>query len=222
MLQADRPMKWPVTRREVLATGSVSSFLEETVQTPSGELMVRQVISHPGAVAIVAWDQDADQIAVLRQYRHPVEMELVEIPAGLLDIDGEDFLAAAKRELAEEAELSANIWNVLVDMVTTPGGNEESLRIYLARDLAPTDRPSDFVLEDEEAEMTWEFVPRQDLVDQVFAGGVQSPTLVTGVLALETALLSGRIDSLRTGDTVWPIREHRDQDRFQAVARARS
>ena len=93
-MRADEPMKWPVTDREVLGTGRVSSFVEETISTPSGEEIVRQYVTHPGAVAIVAWREDTDDIAVLRQYRHPVGMELVEIPAGLLDVDGEDYLIA--------------------------------------------------------------------------------------------------------------------------------
>ncbi|NYK32443.1 NUDIX domain-containing protein, partial [Salmonella enterica subsp. enterica serovar Typhimurium] len=88
----------------------------------------RQYMSHPGAVGIIALD-DQDRVAVVRQYRHPVRMVLVEPPAGLLDVEGEDFLAAAQRELAEEAMLSADDWRVLVDIVTTPGGCQESLRI---------------------------------------------------------------------------------------------
>lgn len=200
-------MKWPVTDREVLGTGRVSSFVEETISTPSGEEIVRQYVTHPGAVAIVAWREDTDDIAVLRQYRHPVGMELVEIPAGLLDVDGEDYLLAAQRELAEEVELAADRWHVLVDIFTTPGACEESLRMYLARDVRPASRPDGFVLEGEEAHMTWEWVPRQDVVDAILAGRAQSPSLVSGVLALEAARLAGRLDSLRPADAEWPTRQ---------------
>ena len=206
-MRADEPMKWPVTDREVLGTGRVSSFVEETISTPSGEEIVRQYVTHPGAVAIVAWREDTDDIAVLRQYRHPVGMELVEIPAGLLDVDGEDYLLAAQRELAEEVELAADRWHVLVDIFTTPGACEESLRMYLARDVRPASRPDGFVLEGEEAHMTWEWVPRQDVVDAILAGRVQSPSLVSGVLALEAARLAGRLDSLRPADAEWPTRQ---------------
>lgn len=206
-MRADEPMKWPVTDREVLGTGRVSSFVEETISTPSGEEIVRQYVTHPGAVAIVAWREDTDDIAVLRQYRHPVGMELVEIPAGLLDVDGEDYLLAAQRELAEEVELAADRWHVLVDIFTTPGACEESLRMYLARDVRPASRPDGFVLEGEEAHMTWEWVPRQDVVDAILAGRAQSPSLVSGVLALEAARLAGRLDSLRPADAEWPARQ---------------
>lgn len=143
-MQGDRRTRWPITSREVLATGAVSSFVEDVVKTPSGTEMRRQFITHPGAVAIVPWDEETDRIAVVRQYRHPIGMELVEIPAGLLDVENEAYRAAAERELAEEVELQAGRWDVLVDTVTTPGACEESLRIFLARDLQPASRPEGF------------------------------------------------------------------------------
>jgi len=208
-MQFDQPMAWPVRSREVLGTGFVSSFVDEEVETPSGETMRRQYVTHPGAVGVVAWREDTDDIAVVRQYRHPVRMELVEIPAGLLDLDGEEYVVAAQRELAEEAELAADRWDVLVDTCTTPGACEESLRIFLARGLRPTGRPEGFVLEGEEAHMTWEFIPRAALVDAVLAGECQNPSLVAGILALETARLSGRLDDLRPADAPWPIRQGR-------------
>ncbi|WP_255443584.1 NUDIX domain-containing protein [Tessaracoccus sp. MC1679] len=206
-MRSDEPMSWPVRSRTVLGEGRVSAFVDEQVTTPSGEVMDRQYLTHPGAVAVVAWRQDSDDIAVLRQYRHPVRMELVEIPAGLLDLDGEEWVVAAQRELAEEAELQASRWDVLVDMCTTPGACEESLRIFLARDLAPAERPVGFVLEGEEAHMTWEWVPRAELVAAVMGGRCQSPTLVAGVLALEVARLTGSVDRLRAPSAPWPIRE---------------
>lgn len=207
MTRGDRRMRWPVTSHEVLARGAVADFVEDVVATPSGGEMRRQYVTHPGAVAIVPWDEETDRIAVVRQYRHPVGMELVEIPAGLLDVDGEAYRVAAERELAEEVELKADRWDVLVDIVTTPGACEETLRIFLARGLSPALRPEGFELEGEEAEMTWEFVPRADLVELIFAGGCQNPSLVAGLMALETARLSGRIDALRPDDAPWPIRQ---------------
>mgnify|MGYP000977819717 FL=1 len=205
----DRPVEWEVRKRVELGRGRVSAFVDETIATPSGEVITRQYLTHPGAVAVVCWDEEHDTIAVVRQYRHPVRYELVEIPAGLLDMAGEDHVAAARRELAEEAELAAGRWNVLVDITTTPGACEESLRIYLARDPRNTSRPDGFVLEGEEAHMRSEWVQREDLVAVVLAGQCQSPTLVAGILALETARLSGRIGQLRPADAPWPIRAGR-------------
>lgn len=205
-MRTDEPMTWPVRSRTVLGEGRISAFVDEELTTPSGDVITRQYLTHPGAVAVVAWREETDDIAVLRQYRHPVRMELVEIPAGLLDLDGEAWVVAAQRELAEEAELQASRWDVLVDMCTTPGACEESLRIFLARGLAPAARPHGFVLEGEEAHMTWDWVPRADLVEAVLMGRCQSPTLVAGVLALEVARGAARLDALRPPDAPWPIR----------------
>lgn len=205
-MQVDEPMKWPVSGRRELGTGRISSFVEEQIRTPSDEMITRQFLTHPGAVAVVAWREDSDDIAVLRQYRHPVGMELVEIPAGLLDVRGEDPLLAAQRELAEEVELAAERWHTLVDIFTTPGACEEALRMYLARDVTPATRPDGFVLEGEEAHMSWEWMPRQSIVDAILAGRVQSPSLTSGVLALETARLAGRLDELRPADAEWRAR----------------
>ena len=165
--------------------------------------MNRQFLTHPGAVAIVAWDESADTILTLHQYRHPVAMTLTEIPAGLLDVEGEDYVSAAQRELAEEAGLGARQWNVLIDIFLTPGACEETLRVFLARDLFEVERPDGFVLEDEEAEMSVEFTARPELVDAVLGGLCESPSLVSGVLALETARLSKRLDTLRAADSPW-------------------
>ncbi|MDO5067230.1 MAG: NUDIX hydrolase [Propionibacteriaceae bacterium] len=208
-MEWDRPMSWEVTSRVELGAGRVSSFIEETVVTPSGQTMTRQFLTHPGAVAVVCWDEERDAIAVIRQYRHPVAMELVEIPAGLLDLAGESYVVAAQRELAEEAELAAKRWNVLVDICSTPGGCEESLRVFLARDPYRTARPEGFVLEGEEAHMSAAWVDRAELVDAVLAGQTQCPSLVAGLMALETARLSGRIEALRPADAPWPIQDRR-------------
>lgn len=206
-MRGDQPMSWPVLAREVLGEGHVSSFVNERIETPTGATIERQFLTHPGAVAVVAWREGTDQIAVLRQYRHPVGSELVEIPAGLLDLDGEPYVVAAQRELAEEVELRADRWEVLIDICTTPGACAETLRIFLARDLSATQRPEGFILEGEEAAMTWQWESREELLDAVYAGRVESPSLCAGLLALETARVTGRLDGLRPADAPWPIRE---------------
>ena len=137
---ADSPLVWPVAAHVVLGHGQVSDFVNDTVVTPDGGRMERQYTLHPGAVGVIAWDTE-DRIAVVRQYRHPVGFQLTEPPAGLLDADGESWLSAVQRELAEEAGLSAERWQVLVDLFTTPGANQESLRIYLARGLTVAAAP---------------------------------------------------------------------------------
>lgn len=209
MIARDKPEHWTTTSRRLLGTGAVSSFVEDEIVTPSGEPIVRQYLTHPGAVAIVAWNE-ADEIAVVDQYRQPVRHRLVEIPAGLLDHEGEDFLGAAARELAEEAQLAADDWRVLVDIYTSPGASEEGLRIYLARDLRSAPMPDGFVVEGEEAHMHAYWLPRETLLAGIYAGEFGSPSLVSGVLALEGARLAGRLDALRPADAPWPSRTARD------------
>ncbi|CAI9408134.1 NUDIX domain-containing protein [Aestuariimicrobium sp. T2.26MG-19.2B] len=212
---SDLPLAWPVTGHTVLGRGRVSLFVEDEITGPTGgQPFHRQYITHPGAVGIIAVD-DRDRVAVVRQYRHPVGMELVEPPAGLLDGVDEDPLDAAQRELAEEASLRADHWSVLVDVATSPGGSEESARVYLATGLAQTDRPDGFVLEHEEAHMLVGWEPFPDLVDGILDGRLQSPLLVAGVMALATARATGR--DLRPADAPWPVRGvHAEQQRERA------
>lgn len=206
-MRGDAKKSWPVEERTTLGSGAISTFVNEVVLTPAGTKMNRQFLTHPGAVAVVAWNEAADEILVLRQYRHPVGMELVEIPAGLLDVEGEDYCLGAQRELAEEAELQAGRWDVLVDIFSTPGACEESLRVFLARDLSSAPRPQGFVPEDEEAEMTSTFTSRAAIVEMILNGECESPSLVSGVLALETARLLGKLDDLRPSDAPWLARQ---------------
>ncbi|GAA2178771.1 NUDIX hydrolase [Brooklawnia cerclae] len=201
----DVPESWPVVSHEVKATGRVQNFVEERVVTPTGDTMVRQWVGHPGAVGIMALD-DQGRIAVVHQYRHPVGMRLVEPPAGILDMDGERAVEAAQRELAEEAQLAASDWSVLVDLFTSPGGLEESLRVYLARDLRPAPRPDGFVVADEETDMGLAWLPLDTLVERVYAGQVQNPTMVAGTLALALAIATGRVERLRPPTAPWPAR----------------
>ncbi len=210
----DRRESWPVVSREVKATGRIQNFIEDTVTTPNGETMVRQWVGHTGAVGIMAMDEQG-RIAVVHQYRHPVGFRLVEPPAGILDIEGEPAVEAAKRELAEEAQLAASDWRILVDLFTSPGGLQESLRIFLARGLTHTPAPDDFEVEGEESDMGLYWLPLDHLVEMVYAGQVQNPTMVSGTLALALAVAQGRLDRLRAPDAEWPAREakeHRDRE----------
>ena len=214
-LLADRAESWPVSSHTVLGRGHVCTFVEDELTGPDGGAPFRrQFITHPGAVGIIAVDED-DRVAVVRQYRHPIGMVLVEPPAGLLDLADEHPLLAAQRELAEEVGLSAREWSVLVDVATSPGGSEESARVFLATGLDEAPRPEGFVLEHEEAHMDAGWEPFEDLVDGVLAGRLQSPLLVAGVMALAAARASGR--ALRPADAPWPVRAvHSAQQRERA------
>ncbi len=211
---ADVAMSWPSVRTAEMR-GAISAFVRDEVTAPDGSLLNREYLTHPGAVAVIALDDD-DRVAVVTQYRHPAGFRFIEPPAGILDVVDEDSLVAAQRELAEEAELAASDWRVLVDVFTSPGCNEESIRVFLARGLSSTGRPDGFELHGEEAHMDLRWAPFDELVDAVFAGRVQNPTMVIGTLALHAARLDGRLDRLRTPDAAWPartVKAHLDAER---------
>ena len=201
----DVALSWPVTESTVLAHGAITDFVQDEIRTPDGSTVKREYVKHPGAVAVIALD-DQERVALVRQYRHPVRHRLVEPPAGLLDVEGEDYLVGVQRELAEEVDLAAGRWHVLVDLFSTPGILGESLRIYLARDLSTASAPEDFVREGEEADMDVVWASLTDLVDAVLAGQLHSPSLVSGVLAAEVSRQRGWA-SLRPADAPWPARE---------------
>lgn len=202
----DMPLSWPVASSRVLADGRIASFVEDQVHAPDGEEMTREYLRHPGAVGIIALD-DQFRVAFVRQYRHAVRHRLIEPPAGLLDVDGEGYLLTAQRELVEEAGLAAGSWHVLVDLFTTPGILAESLRIYLARDLAAADAPEGFARSGEEAHMDTVWAALDDVVDAVLAGDLHSPSLVAGVLAAWTARQRDDFASLRPASAGWAARD---------------
>ncbi|WP_106818424.1 NUDIX domain-containing protein [Janibacter massiliensis] len=179
---ADRPEQPEVLSTERVFDGKVWDVDRDTFAFHGDEL-VREVVRHPGAVAILALD-DEDRVVLVQQYRHPVAAHEWELPAGLLDIAGEDPLEAARRELAEEVDLVADTWNVLVDHRPSPGGMDEALRIYLARDLRDVADDERFEREGEEAQMQRRSVPLDEVVDAVLEGRIHNGTLMVGLLAV--------------------------------------
>jgi ADP-ribose pyrophosphatase len=166
------------------------------------DTLVRDYIDHPGAVAVLPLNVDGE-ILLLKQYRHPVGMDLWEIPAGLLDVEGEDFVVGAARELAEEADLVAATWNVLVDFFNSPGSSSEAVRIYLARGLSDVPEADLHVRTDEESEIEFHWIPLDDAVKAVLEGRLHNPSAVLGILAAAAAKADG-FSSLRPADAPWP------------------
>lgn len=182
----DEPADLPTTDREVLHQGKVFDLVGEHVDLGTGGVVYREFLDHPGAVAVVALDE-ADRVALVRQYRHPVRAYLWEVPAGLLDVPGEPLLLAAQRELAEEADLRAARWHTLVDFCTTPGGSDEHIRIFLARDLTEVPAADRFQREAEELDMPLRWVALDEALAGVLAGWIHNPSAVAGVLAAHAA-----------------------------------
>ncbi len=181
----DTPAAWAVSASAVAYAGPVVDVRKDVVAMPGGGSATRDVIVHPGSVGVLALD-DAGRVLVLRQYRHAVGARLWELPAGLLDVAGEDPLAAARRELHEEAHLVADDWRVLLDAYTSPGISDEAVRVFLARGVRAADgEQHERVHEEAELELRW--VAPEDLVRGVLAGDLHNPLIVMGALALAAA-----------------------------------
>src|SRR3954471_10364391 len=193
--------EYQVLSTERVYEGRVIALRKDEVSMPGDTTSVRDVVEHPGSVAVLALD-DEERVVLVRQYRHPVRRPLEELPAGILDVDGEPAYETAKRELAEEAGLAADQWHVLVDLLTTPGMSDEASRIFLARGLREVDRD---VQEHEEAEMTSSRVSLDDVVRRILSGEYENSLLVVGALAADRARRDG-FAGLRPVDAPWPAR----------------
>ncbi|MCX4694130.1 NUDIX hydrolase [Streptomyces sp. NBC_01408] len=202
----DTPESWEVVASRTPFEGAKTSVKSDQVRMPDSSVVRRDYQVHPGSVCVLALDEE-ERVLVLKQFRHPVRHRLWELPAGLLDVAGENPLHAAQRELYEEAHVKAEDWRVLADFFTSPGGSDEAVRIFLARDLAEAEGER-YVVSEEEADMELARVPLGDLVRGVLAGRLGNPGLVTGVLALSAALASGGVESLRPPLAPWPARPY--------------
>lgn len=190
---ADAPQSWPVRGSQDLWRGPAPfAVRRDALEVPgTDETFDRLVVEHPGAVVVLALDEQ-DRALVLQQYRHPLGMRLVELPAGVIDQPGEDPAQAARRELLEEGALEAGRWRHLVSTHTSPGICSERIEIYLAEDLRPVPDRGGFRLEHEEADMSTSWVPLGELVDGVLAGRLTNGPLQVAVLALLADRARGR------------------------------
>ena len=183
----DQAGSWPVTESSILARGRIVTVREDMVRLPDGEVVSRELVEHPGAVAVVALDE-RDRVLLIRQYRHPVAATLWEIPAGLRDVDGEPLVETARRELAEEAGYQAADWRVLTDFLSSPGISTERLRVFLARDLTMVSaQANEYVRQHEEAYLTVAWVPLDEVVRGILAGDLHNGVAMVGVLSAYAA-----------------------------------
>jgi 8-oxo-dGDP phosphatase len=195
----DTPERWPVVSSSEQFHGRLVTVRADKVRMPGDNVAEREVVLHPGAVAVLAMD-DAGQVLLIRQYRHPVSRLLWEIPAGLRDVAGEPPRHTARRELLEEAGYRARDWRVLADYYSSPGFTTERLRIFLARELEfvpPGER--DFVPQDEESQLVPAWLPLDEAVRKVLAGELHNGATALGILASYAARSEG-FDRLRPAD----------------------
>ncbi len=178
---ADETASYEVTDSAVVYEGMVWNVRRDTVDY-DGHEMVREYIDHTGAVAVFAED-DEGRVLVIQQYRHPVQLRDWELPAGLLDHEGEDHLTAAQRELGEEADLVAEHWEPLLTYNTSSGGSDEFIEVFRARGVRATE--SAFEREAEEADIVTRWVPRTELVDAILDGRLHNSALIAATLAVE-------------------------------------
>jgi ADP-ribose pyrophosphatase len=179
--------------------GPVFTVFTDEVTMSGGETVRRDVVRNRGAVGVVALD-DVDRVVLIKQYRHAVSARLWELPAGLRDVDGEEPALTAARELAEEADVRAGRFDLLVDLHTSPGFSDETIRIFLARDLTPVPDDERYQRTDEEADLEIVRVDLDEAVAMVFRGEITNAAAVGGLLAAARARDEGWA-TLRPVDT---------------------
>lgn len=192
---ADRDETWPVvsSKLEYDGDGWVVRLRADRIQRPGHaeeEPFKRLVVEHPGAVVVLAVDAD-DRVLCLTQYRHAVRQNLVQLPAGLCDIAGEDPIEVGRRELVEEAGFEAAEWTHLTSTYSSPGIIEELVHYYLARGLTEVGRGA-FEPHHEEAEMETLWVPVTELHAAVLDGRVRDAHLTIALLTAHARGLVGQ------------------------------
>lgn len=199
---ADSASLREITSRESKYRGYVVDVaVEKFLLTPTGPELTRDCVGMPGAVVIAALN-DRDEILLVNQYRHPVRMNLWEVPGGLLDNAGEDPLRAARRELAEEADLVAERWDTLVDYYSSPGITDEAGRIYLARQLSEVPAGERHQRRGEESEMIYRWVPLHYALELVLGGKVHNALTNQAIMACYIASQQG-FAGLRNASESW-------------------
>jgi len=204
------PHEFTVSGSDTLHVGRILALRLDQVVMPGGRTVAREIIEHPGAVAIVPLHDDAS-VVLVDQYRHAVGRRMRELPAGLLDTPGEDPVTTARRELSEEVGCTARDWSVLLDVVPSPGFSDEAVRVFLACGLAEVGRPAG--PDDEEADLSVVRLPLAEAVCQVLAGEIVNSSAVGGLLAAQ-AVLAGTAQP-RPVDAPWPHRPTRFASRPQ-------
>jgi 8-oxo-dGTP pyrophosphatase MutT (NUDIX family) len=175
-------VNYPVLKRTERLRNRVFTIVTDEVQMPGGEVAERDYMVHIGAVGVVALD-DQDRVALVRQYRPALGFALWELPAGLVDVEGEPLVDAAARELAEEVDLTAGRYDLLSEMHTSPGCSTEKIRLFLARDLSvvPPDQRHERTHEEAGIELHW--IALDEAVLMGLRGEITNAACLAGVFA---------------------------------------
>ncbi|MGB3827941.1 MAG: NUDIX hydrolase [Ornithinimicrobium sp.] len=202
----DRIEPQPVSSSETVMSGRIWDVLRDVVDLGEAGEVTREYVDHPGAVSVVALRVDPasgrEEVLLLQQYRHPVRSYEWELPAGLLDVPGEPGVEAAARELAEEADLRAQQWDLLSEYFSSPGGLNEAKRIYLARELSDVPPSERFEREAEERGMPVRWVDLDVAVQAILAGQMRNSAATIGLLAAYVSR-SMQWSTLRRADEPW-------------------
>lgn len=181
---ADTEQAWPVAKTESKYESPYISLSIDTIVDPQGEEHARAIVRPNGAVGVLAIDAD-DRLLLVEQYRHPVGLRMLEIPAGTLDVDGESALNAALRELAEEADVVAAEWTPMLDLHATPGYSAEHWQVFSATGLSAVPDLERTVRVAEEADMIQWWMPFDQAVEAVLAGRLTDSMTVSAILAAQ-------------------------------------
>ena len=179
--------------------GPIFTVYSDQVTMSGGGTATRDVVENKGAVGVVALD-DVGRVVLVRQYRHPVRQRLWEVPAGLRDVNGEDLLPTARRELTEETDYRANRFDLLVDLQTSPGFSSETIRMFLARDLTPVPEDRRHERTEEEADLEIAWFDLDEAIAMILRGEITNSSTVAGLLAAARARDDGWA-TLRPADT---------------------
>lgn len=201
-----------VLNSTVVAESPIFTLRRDLIAMPGGRTATREVVEHFGAVAVLAWNPEQDAIAMVNQYRVAAARHFWELPAGLLDIAGEDPLETARRELLEEAGLEATGWALLTDVVTSAGFSDEACRVYLAT--SPTPALNQPEKRDEEADLEVHWVPVARAEEMLLAGEVVNSIALAGILTFLNYRRANR--PWRSVDEPFPTRPHALSERRQA------
>ncbi len=198
----------PVTGGQVRYHGLVWDVQRDHVDLGAAGTVQREYLGHPGAVVVLALrpggaEAGGDQIYLVKQYRHPVATTEWELPAGLLDVRGEPPWETAARELAEEADLVAGRWHVLLDFYPSPGAMSEAIRIFVARDLSDVPQSERHHRTGEELDMPGGWIDLNDAHTAVLTGRLNNASAILGILAAHAARARNWA-TLRPHDTPWP------------------